>query len=611
MLSGAQTRVISKAAPMLAVFAALALEPLPLNAVSPLSVAGTLNGTVRDVIGNPQMGAIVFLYDHRDKLCERVITDAQGAFSFGGLIPDFYTVRITLSSFLPALRDHILIQAGTRKTLQVNLSTLFSSVELISPEPGSESLMSDNWKWILRTSSARRPVLRILPASSSPSANVGRFGGLFSDTHGLVSVTGGDTSNDADLGTAFGVATSIRGINQLQFVGNVGYVSSTGLPSAGFLTSLSRQVGDSTPTISIGMRQLTVPGRANYAIAGMAGTESGTGFLRTQTASTSNRMQVSDSLDLEYGVSLDSVSFIDRQQIVSGYSKLTYALPWFDIDASYISGNARPQSEQGATQRSPGEAAELQRNVGALAAIPRMSLLDGRSTIQRGENYELGIAKAVGSREFRVAGYHESIQNTALTASLPTGQPGDGFAGQILPDFFSNTSTFNGGDTHSLGLTASAVQKLGDNYRLVVIYAYSGVLIPGRSDQIADAEALRGLLKTAHRSVLTARASGTVARTGTKVSASYQWTDYRAVTSAHAYGIDGMGSDLSHPEAGLNIYARQPIPTLPGLPPHMEVTLDMRNMLAQGYVPFTLVDGRRLLLMRTPRSFRGGLSFTF
>jgi hypothetical protein len=597
---------------MLAVFAALLLQPASLRAVSPLSVSGTLTGTVRDVVGNPQMGAMVFLYDHRDKLCERVITDAQGAFSFGGLVPDFYTVRVTLSSFLPALRDHIQIQAGTRKMLQVNLSTLFSSVQLIAPEPGTESLMSDNWKWILRTSSARRPVLRILPASSSTSANIGqRFGGIFSDTHGLLSVTGGDASNDADLGTAFGVATSIRGVNQLQFVGNVGYVSSTGLPSAGFLTTLSRKVGDSTPTISIGMRQLTVPGRANYVVAGMAGTESGTGFLRTQSASTSNRMQVSDSLDLEYGVSLDSISFIDRQQLVSGYSKLTYSTPWVDVDVSYVSGNARPQSEQGVTERSPGEAAELQRNVGALSAIPRVSLLDGHSTIQSGENYELGISKAVGSREFRVAGYHESIQNTALTASLPTGQPGDGFAGQILPDFFSNTSTFNGGDTHSLGFTASAVQKIGENYRLVVIYGYAGVLIPGRSDQIADAEALRALLQTAHRSVLTARASGTVARTGTKFSASYQWTDYRAVTSGHSYGIDGIGSDLSHPEAGLNIYARQPIPTLPGLPPHMEVTLDMRNMLAQGYVPFTLADGRRLLLMRTPRSFRGGLSFTF
>jgi hypothetical protein len=308
---------------------------------------------------------------------------------------------------------------------------------------------------------------------------------------------------------------------------------------------------------------------------------------------------------------MESISFIDRQQIISGYSKLTYSFPWADVDLSYVSGNARPQSELGGTERSAGETAELQRNVGALSAIPRVSLREGHSTIQRGENYELGISKAVGSREFRVAGYRESIQNTALTASLPTGQSGDGFSGQILPDFFSNTSSFNGGDIRSLGITASAVQKLGDNYRLVVIYGYSGVLIPGRSDQIADAEALRALLQTAHRTALTARASGTVARTGTKFAASYQWTDYRAVTSGHSYGIDGIGSDLSRPEAGLNVYARQPIPTLPGLPPHMEITVDMRNMLAQGYVPFTLVDGRRLLLMRTPRSFRGGLSFTF
>lgn len=612
MLSGAHVRVLGKTAPVLAALALLLAQPPAASAVAPLALSGSLTGTVRDVIGKPQMGAIVFLYDHRDKLCERMLTNSLGVFSFGGLVPDFYTVRVTLSSFLPALRDHIQIQAGGRKTLQVNLSTLFSSVQLMAPEANQDPLMNDEWKWVLRTSSARRPVLRMLPvATAAGSGSSQHPTRIFSDTHGLVSVTGGDASSDADLGTAFGVTTSLYGVNQLQLVGNVGYVSSTGLPSAGFLTTLSRRVGDSTPSISVSMRQLTVPGRANY---GGSGLEAGTTFLRTVSLNTSNKTQISDTVDLEYGMGMDSISFLQRQQFVNAYTKLTWSLPLAQLDASYVSGNGRPEAMTSGEAGSLGETANLERGVTALAAVPRVSLRDGHSAIQRGENYELGISRAQGSRQFRVAGYRESIQNAGLTASLPTDGSESAFNGQLLPDFFSNTAVFNAGNLRSLGLTASVAQRVGDHYRLMLIYGYSGVLVPERGAPIADADALRALLQTAHRSALTAKASGTVVQTGTKFFASYQWTDYRTVTSGHAYGVDGASGgspDPNHPEVGLNLFARQPLPALPGLPPHMEFTLDIRNMLAQGYVPFTLVDGRRLLLMRTPRAFRGGLSFTF
>jgi hypothetical protein len=36
-----------------------------------------------------------------------------------------------------------------------------------------------------------------------------------------------------------------------------------------------------------------------------------------------------------------------------------------------------------------------------------------------------------------------------------------------------------------------------------------------------------------------------------------------------------------------------------------------RNIRAQGYVPLNAADGQRILLVETPRSFRGGLSFIF
>jgi hypothetical protein len=60
---------------------------------------------------------------------------------------------------------------------------------------------------------------------------------------------------------------------------------------------------------------------------------------------------------------------------------------------------------------------------------------------------------------------------------------------------------------------------------------------------------------------------------------------------------------------GLNLYIRQP---LPGFRPcRVELTADLRNLLAQGYLPLGTADGQRILLVETPRAFRGGFNFIF
>jgi hypothetical protein len=37
----------------------------------------------------------------------------------------------------------------------------------------------------------------------------------------------------------------------------------------------------------------------------------------------------------------------------------------------------------------------------------------------------------------------------------------------------------------------------------------------------------------------------------------------------------------------------------------------LRNLLAEGYLPFSLSNGQQIILMHTPRSVRGGLTFIF
>src|ERR1700688_209583 len=102
------------------------------SAASPIRFSGELGGLVTDVSGKPQPGAIVLLFNKQDRLLQRSATDAIGSFAFGDLLPDLYSVHVSLSSFVPAIKERIQIRPGMRSLLEVNLSRVFSSVQLIS-----------------------------------------------------------------------------------------------------------------------------------------------------------------------------------------------------------------------------------------------------------------------------------------------------------------------------------------------------------------------------------------------------------------------------------------------------------------------------------------------
>jgi hypothetical protein len=589
--------------------AGFVFSAVPSFAVSPAKLSGGITGLVRDGSGVPQMGATIMLFTHEERLFTRVLTDEKGAFSFLSLAPDVYSIRVSLRSFVPVFRDNIVVQPGMRSILNVNLTTLFSSIQLVAAPPGERSLMTDDWKWVLRSASATRPVLRILanPDPDSDPARPRHATAVFSETRGLVKLTGGEGGqvssfgNEADLGTAFAFATSLFGSNQVAVSGNLGYMAQSGMASAGFRTSYTRSLGSVTPVVSLTMRQLALP-RIGETLIGGPATGGELPPLRTMSASLGDTIQLSDALHLKYGFSLDSVSFLDRVHYFSPYAQLDYKLPDSGtLDFSYTSGNARPDLRAGSAATAD---AGLQRDINALSLLPRVSLRNGRPKVQRGEDLELGYSRTIGSRSYRVSGYREHVTNAALTMTSP-----DGFypSSDILPDLFSNSSIFNAGDYQTIGYTGAVTQKLGEDFDVTVMYGSVGVLVPHPGELTSgNPDELRSMIRASRRNAVSTRGSGTVPKSGTHFIASYQWMDQRSATPGHMYSTQAM-----RPEAGLNIYVRQPIPTFFSLPWRLEANADLRNLLAQGYLPLSYTDGRRILLVQTPRSFRGGLSFIF
>jgi hypothetical protein len=394
------------------------------------------------------------------------------------------------------------------------------------------------------------------------------------------------------------LATSLFGNNMVQVSGNVGYGSETGVPTAAFRTSYSRSLGGGNPEISLTMRQLFLPGRLGAALSG---NEGALPMLRSMSASFDDRTQLSDELSVQYGFSLNSISFLDHVNYASPYAQVTYSLGENgEIAFAYTSGDARPDLAGKGRQD-----ADLQRELSTLGLFPRISLRDGRPRIQRGENFELGYTRKLGSRTYQVSAYRESITNAALSMVAPAGMYA---SGDILPNLFTGTSTFNAGDFRGIGYSAAVTQNLGERLTASLIYGSTDALTADNREIVSGSpDELRSMIHAGRRHAATARVTATAPWTGTHLIASYQMTaDHRWASPGHTYSTAAL------PQLpGLNLYVRQMIPGLSMLPWRMEATADLRNMLAQGYLSLGIAGGQQLLLVETPRSVRGGLSFIF
>ncbi len=589
----------------------------PCAAASSLKLSGELSGSVKDPAGIPQMGASILLFNRYDRLIEKTLSTATGQFSFSALTPDLYSIRITLASFVPAVKNNISIQPGMKSILAINLATMLSSIEIISTGPSTRALMGDDWIWVLRSSMTSRPVLRMLPGIdiSDPADRArARMGtsapaAIFSDTRGVVKLSSGEsnpfssTGNQPDLGTTFALATSLYGNNNLRFTGNIGYAVNSATPAAGFRTSFSRGEG-SGPEVKLTMQQFSLPARGFSPMIGGQGQEN-VPALRTMSLTMLDRIDIAEKILLEYGASLDTVSFMDRLNYLSPFARLSFNFDSKGTFAMAYSSGMPPVELLGSGKgASKEDNASLRQDMSALTMFPRVSVRNSTPYVQRTQTMELGYKVSEGSRTYSVGVYREQVANGALTMNAPSNFYEQG---ELLPELSSSSSVFNIGRYARTGMMASVTQTVGENLSVTMAYGDGGTLrTDGRKLMTNDPEELRGMIHRAQHQWVMGRVAGTLPVTGTKFVTSYEWTDYRSLSPGHVYLVQKF-----YPEAGLNVRIKQPIPQFAGLPGRLEATAEFRNMLAQGYLPISTTDNRKLILTNSPRAVRGGVSFIF
>ena len=542
--------------------------------------ASRISGVVVDPAGTPQMGAAVVVSSERLNSGSplELRTNDRGRFATAPLPVGLYSVRVTLAGYLPAMEQHVEVDAEHGTLLQIVLGTVFSSFEKMR-RGADQPVNADDWTWVLRSSAATRPVLRWQDDSADGS------GGLTysSDTSGAQKLrarlelqSGADHPGSIGAlsdspGTAFAYDLGLGGEARLVMAGE--YSEEDGA-SAGSIAA------EWLPTGTIGAGPITTV-LVRESRLGPAGP-----MFRGMRLSHEDALAVGDKLSVRYGADL----------VVAGFNGTTTALrpraelAWQLSRAWRISAFAATHPWQ-----EPSRSADsLQSALDTLDAYPTLLIRGGRPVLADGLHEELAIDHALNARAELIASvFHDLSSHTAVIGRGGMGSP------DFLQDYFSDAFAYDGGSTSSAGARLVFRDKITNNLTMTVVYAYAGALAP---NGVVSGD-LREELATRYRQSAAAALTTTVPRLRTKVTTSYKWLSGPAVSRQDPYG-----ESLYHIDPYLSLEIRQPVPYV--FSGRMEVQADMGNLLAQGYVPISTSDGS-VVLVPSYRYFRGGLSLQF
>lgn len=537
---------------------------------------GTIAGYVRDAAGVPQMGAMVEILDSAAQTLT-VFTNDKGYYLATGLVPGLYNVRVSAPSFLPSMRERVGLPAGSRVLLDITLNSLFDAVKAVPVRGPADS---DDWKWVLR-SPANRPILRVIDDPQSASAESGSKAAH--DLRGTLSFVAGSASDGfgsaSDVSTGFTVEKSIFASDTIGLRGNVGY-GSGGSPASVFRASFSHKMDDgSQPEVAITMRNLPAP-------LSLPGTG-----LQALALTTSDSMTFGDTLEMQFGSELQTVQFLGRVTAFRPFGNADFHLSQ-DTVVEYRYATSEPDgyAEKG-FESAPADLSDAQ---------PRVTMVGYDSTLERAHHQEISISHRMGKNNVQFAAYYDRISDPALTGVGEFSTDG----GSVLPDIYSGTFTYQGSNLKTSGVRVVAQRQVNSRITATVDYAYGGVLDLVKPD--SSLQTAQQWMDTRYRQTVAGKLKAKLPKTGTQVIASYRWITGPALTP-----VDLFNSSAGQAAPYLSLFFRQALPTFGFLPAHMEALVDLRNLLAEGYVPVIGQDGHTVYLVQSARAVRGGLAFTF
>ncbi|MBI4464457.1 MAG: carboxypeptidase regulatory-like domain-containing protein [Acidobacteria bacterium] len=555
---------------------------------------GSIVGRVFDHRGIAQKGVPVLVSRDDGRFAQTVYTETSGRFRLSRLLPGAYAIEVVLPNFLPFRRGPVRVESGAEVLLQVNLLALADSLELRLPEDPDQA--REEWKWVLRTGTPARPILRFQPqpATGTNPLSDPRERAL----RGTLQLLAGNESRgfarDPGLRTSFQVEYPWSGVSTLSFAGSVGWEQNT--PATSFRASWDRQMPDGAESsLSATVRQLFLP--AEYWDQVSISDGPSQGRMQSFTLGYESEMNLGDRFRLQYGTLFDALSLGEAMLRWSPFGRLTYL---------YSDGTRFTVAYVGAAPRIlPTEKNGGWQNLEQWLAIPQISS-DNRlqPVLEEGRHVEATLEWEGGAIwHFEGAAFYDSLSNAAL--SLAVLSPSPILAG-TLRDPFSNRYFLSGGNYASPGLRAAVGTHWGGNSELIVGYGYAGGLRSRAPELFVESiDALRALVRAERGHSLSVKFISKVPRTRTRVTASYKWIPSQSVVAPDPYDR-GLGSADPY----LQLVLLQPLPSPDIFHGQFQAVASITNILAQGYLTVHTPDGTSYLFP-VARSFRGGFSFIF
>jgi hypothetical protein len=540
---------------------------------------GTISGYVRAAGGSPQMGAAVEVLGAAAQGL-KVFTDERGFYSAEGLLPGVYNLKISAPAFLPALREHVGLHAGGNTVVNVTLKTLFDAIQITPAHTPAER---DDWKWVLRSVS-NRPILRLVddPSGDNQSLVLVSDGEKSDrDLKGTLSFLTGAPSEGfgsvADMSTGFSVEKSIFASDRIGFRGNVGY--GTNCPTSVLRASFQHNMMDgSGPSIAVTMWNAPAPDLVLHNFEALALTSS-------------DDMKLGDRLEVKFGSELESIQFMGRVTTFRPFGAADFHLsPNTVLEYAYTTSEPDSRLEKGfdSVPTDPDE------------STPRVSMTAYSPTVEHAHHHEVSVSRRIGKTNLQLAAYADRVSDPALNGvgEFTTDN------GTVLPDVYSGTFTYQGSNFQTEGARFVVQRQLTPNVTAAFDFAYGGVLDLAQPNvslaNVSQSSVLR------QRQSAAGKISGILPKSKTRWMASYRWVSGEALTP-----VDMFNASAGRADPFLNLFFRQPIPGTGFFPGHIEAIVDLRNLLAQGYVPVLGSDGHTVYLVQSARAVSGGVAFTF
>jgi hypothetical protein len=383
-----------------------------------------------------------------------------------------------------------------------------------------------------------------------------------------------------DVTTAFALEKSLFSSGTLSFDGDIG--ATAGDPAGVLRASYSHDFGSAShPTFTVTYRRFAAPGAAvensPYAAIEM---------------NTSDTMAVGDFLELQYGAAVQSVEFAKRTMAVRPYGAVTAHLsPNLIVEYRYATAEPDSRFAKG-FDTAPADLSE---------SGPRMALSDGMPNVEHARHQELSVSRRFGRTSVQLAEYVDNVHNAVL---IGAGDP-SAYSDDVLPDVYSGTFSYAySGSLNTTGTRVVVERKLWEEISATVDYSTGGAVsaetLPGTWQNLAPS------LATTRQHSVGGKVDGYIRASGTRWIASYKWTSGNTLSN-----VDAFNASPGQTDPYLSIFVRQPLPCMSFIPAKMDALVDLRNMLAQGYLPVMGPDGRTVYLVQSARSMRAGLAFTF